>query len=159
MTDSLSSSAQRFKDALIAQGLSHQVTELPQGTRTSVEAAQAVGVEVGQIAKSLIFKGKNTGQAFLVVASGSNRVNEALLSHLTSEPVEMPDADFVRHQTGFSIGGVPPFSHSQALETFIDEDLLQYQEIWAAAGGPRALFRLTPQDLLKISGGQLVRIK
>ena len=159
MTGSLSSSAKRFQDALLARGLSHQVTELPQGTRTSVDAAQAVGVEVGQIAKSLIFKGKNTGQAFLVVASGSNRVNEARLSGLTSEPVEMPDADFVRDQTGFSIGGVPPFSHSQPLQTFIDEDLLQYQEIWAAAGNPRAVFRLTPQDLLKISGGQVVSIK
>ena len=159
MADSLSSSAKRFQEALLARGLSHQVAELPQGTRTSVEAAQAVGCQVGQIAKSLVFKGKNTGKALMVVASGSNRVNEARLSNLVSEPVEMPDADFVRCQTGFSIGGVPPFSHSQPLETFIDEDLLQYQEIWAAAGNPRALFRLTPQDLLKITGGQVVSIK
>ena len=159
MTDSLSPSAKRFQDALKARGLTHQVTELPQGTRTSIEAAQAVGCRVGQIAKSLIFKGKNTGQAVLVVASGSNRVNEALLSNLVSEPIEMPDADFVRDQTGFSIGGVPPFSHSQPLETFIDEDLLQYQEIWAAAGNPRAVFPLTPQDLLELTGGHVVSIK
>ena len=159
MTDSLSASGKRFQDALSARGLSHQVTELAQGTRTAVEAAQAVGCQVGQIAKSLVFKGKNTDKALLVVASGSNRVNEARLSSLVSEPVERPDADFVRDQTGFSIGGVPPFSHSQPLETFIDDDLLQYQEIWAAAGNPRALFRLTPQDLLKMTGGQVVSLK
>ena len=159
MTGCLSSSAKRFQDALFARGLSHQVTELPQGTRTAVDAAQAVGCQVGQIAKSLVFKGKNTSKAFLVVASGSNRVNEARLAHLVSEPVEMPDADFVRDQTGFSIGGVPPFSHSQPLETFIDEDLFQYQEIWAAAGNPRAVFPLTPQDLLKMTGGQVVSIR
>ena len=159
MTDSLSSSAKRFQDALLAWGLPHQVTELPQGTRTALEAAQAVGCEVGQIVKSLVFKGKNSGKAILVVASGSNRVNEALLSRLISEPVERPDADFVRSQTGFSIGGVPPFSHSQPLETFIDEDLLLYQDIWAAAGNPKAVFPLTPQDLLEMTGGQVVSIK
>ena len=159
MTNPLSSSAQRFQDSLQASGLSHEVVELPQSSRTSAEAAQAVGCQVGQIAKSLVFKGTETGKALLVVASGSNRVNEAELSRLVSESVERPDADFVRQQTGFSIGGVPPIGHPQPLDTYIDEDLLQYREIWAAAGNPKAVFPLSPQELLKMTGGQVVSIK
>ena len=159
MTNPLSSSAQRFQDSLQASGLSHEVVELPQSSRTSAEAAQAVGCQVGQIAKSLVFKGTETGKALLVVASGSNRVNEAELSRLVSESVERPDADFVRQQTGFSIGGVPPVGHPQPLDTYIDEDLLQYREIWAAAGNPKAVFPLSPQELLKMTGGQVVSIK
>ena len=159
MEKQLSPSAQRVQAALDALGGRHQVVELPQTTRTSKEAAQAIGCRVEQIAKSLIFQGAVSGKAVLVIASGINRVNEALLTQLVDEAVQKPDADFVVEQTGFVIGGVPPLGHPQPIPTFIDEDLLQYSEIWAAAGNPHAVFRLTPTDLVTTSGGKVVKIK
>ena len=117
------------------------------------------GCEVGQIAKSLVFKGATTRQAVLVITSGSNRVDEKRLSERIGEPVLKADADFVRQQTGFSIGGVPPVGHTQPIAVFIDEDLLTYSEIWAAAGTPQAVFRLTPQELQKITNGRVIRVK
>jgi prolyl-tRNA editing enzyme YbaK/EbsC (Cys-tRNA(Pro) deacylase) len=123
---------------------------MPQSTRTAEDAARAVGCQVGQIVKSLVFQGKQSHQALLVATSGANRVNEKKIAGLISEPLSKADADFVRDKTGFAIGGVPPVAHAQPIRIFIDEDLLQYDEIWAAAGTPRALFKLTPQDLQKI---------
>jgi prolyl-tRNA editing enzyme YbaK/EbsC (Cys-tRNA(Pro) deacylase) len=114
---------------------------------------------VGQIAKSLVFKGATTRQAVLVITSGSNRVDEKKLSERIGEPVLKADADFVRQQTGFAIGGVPPVGHAQPIAVFIDEDLLPYSEIWAAAGTPQAVFRLTPQELQKITNGRVIRVK
>jgi prolyl-tRNA editing enzyme YbaK/EbsC (Cys-tRNA(Pro) deacylase) len=148
----LNPSAQRVQDALTTLGLSNQVVELPNTTRTSAEAAQAVGCQVAQIAKSVIFRGKNTQRPVLVIASGINRVNEKKLA-------EKPDADFVRQRTGFVIGGVPPLGHVEPMHIFVDEDLLQYAEIWAAAGTPNAVFRLTPADLVKMTSGQVIPIK
>jgi prolyl-tRNA editing enzyme YbaK/EbsC (Cys-tRNA(Pro) deacylase) len=155
----LSSSAQKVQDALKALGFAQQVIELPQATRSAAAAAQAVGCEVGQIVKSLILKSKRTKRPILVAASGSNRVSEKKIAELVSEAVEMADADFVRQQTGFAIGGVPPLGHLKRLEAFVDEDLLQYGEIWAAAGNPNAVFRLTPADLVQMTGGRVVAIK
>ncbi len=155
MPSALSQSAQKVQDALTARGFDYQVVEFAQPTRTSAEAAAAVGCDVGQIAKSIVFRGKRSHQAILVIASGANRVNEKRLRDLVGEPVEKPDADFVRAQTGYAIGGVPPLGHSQPLTVLIDNDLLQYAEIWAAAGTPNAVFRLLPTDLAAISGGQL----
>jgi prolyl-tRNA editing enzyme YbaK/EbsC (Cys-tRNA(Pro) deacylase) len=155
----LSSSAQKVQDALKALGFAQQVIELPQATRSAAAAAQAVGCEVGQIVKSLILKSKRTKRPILVAASGSNRVSEKKIAELVSEAVEMADADFVRQQTGFAIGGVPPLGHLKRLEAFVDEDLLQYGEIWAAAGNPNAVFRLTPSDLVQMTGGRVVAIK
>jgi prolyl-tRNA editing enzyme YbaK/EbsC (Cys-tRNA(Pro) deacylase) len=155
----LSPSARKVQTALQASGLALQVVELPASTRTAVEAAQAIGCQVGQIVKSLIFKKMHSGQALLVVASGSNRVNEEMIGTLVGEPIGKADADFVRQQTGFVIGGVPPVGLCQALQTLVDEDLLQYPEIWAAAGNPNAVFRLSPADLLKITMGQVVKIR
>jgi len=128
-------------------------------TRSAQDAARAVGCEVGQIAKSLVFKGATTRQAVLVITSGSNRVDEKKLSERIGEPVLKADADFVRQQTGFAIGGVPPVGHAQPIAVFIDEDLLTYSEIWAAAGTPQAVFRLTPQELQKITNGRVIRVK
>jgi prolyl-tRNA editing enzyme YbaK/EbsC (Cys-tRNA(Pro) deacylase) len=128
-------------------------------TRSAQDAARAVGCEVGQIAKSLVFKGATTRQAVLVITSGSNRVDEKKLSERIGEPVLKADADFVRQQTGFAIGGVPPVGHTQPIAVFIDEDLLTYSEIWAAAGTPQAVFRLTPQELQKITNGRVMRVK
>ncbi len=154
MNDSLSPSAQKVQDALNQLGLSLQVVELPASTRTAQEAAQAIGVTVGQIVKSLIFKAKRSGRPILVIASGENRVNEKAIEALIQEPLGKADADFVRQRTGFVIGGVPPLGHSEPLETFIDEDLLQFDEVWAAAGTPHAVFRLNPADLERMTGGR-----
>jgi prolyl-tRNA editing enzyme YbaK/EbsC (Cys-tRNA(Pro) deacylase) len=153
MALSLKSSAQKVQDALAAAGFTNQVVELPDSTRTSAEAAAAVGCAVEQIAKSLVFRGKQSGAALLVIASGGNRVDEKKLKALAGENISKPDADFVREQTGFVIGGVPPIGHAQPLRTFIDRDLWRYHEIWAAAGHPNAVFRLTPDELAAMTGG------
>lgn len=155
----LSPSSQKIQDILHSLGFNLQVVEFEQTTRTSAEAAQAVGCELGQIAKSLIFKGKQSGKAILVIASGANRVDEKKIRAILGEKVEKPDADFVREQTGFVIGGVPPLGHAQKLETLIDGDLLKFQSIWGAAGTPNAVFKLTPDDLVKMTGGRVVDIK
>jgi prolyl-tRNA editing enzyme YbaK/EbsC (Cys-tRNA(Pro) deacylase) len=159
MSKNLSASARKVQEALEAQGVACRVVEMKATTRSAKEAAEAVGCQVGQIAKSIIFKGKDTQQPILVIASGPNRVNEKKISRLIAEPLLKADADFVREHTGFVIGGVPPFGHRSLLKTFIDEDLLKFEEIWAAAGTPHAVFKLTPQDLKKITAGQVVCIK
>jgi len=158
MPQELSTSAQKVQDALTAQGIACHVVELPASTRTAREAAQAVGCQVGQIVKSLVFRGQRTDRPILVAASGANRVNERRLGDLVSEPVEMADAEFVRQHTGFAIGGVPPVGLAERLETFVDVDLLQHAEIWAAAGTPHAVFRIAPADLVEVTGGQVVSI-
>jgi len=155
---SLSSSAQKVQQALQAIGLQLEVVELPASTRTSQEAAQAIGCQVGQIAKSIVFRAGTSQQAVLVIASGPNRVNEKAIEELTGEPIGKADADFVRQKTGFVIGGVPPVGHVEHLQTFIDQDLLQYADIWAAAGTPHAVFHLTPNELLRMTGGLVVKV-
>jgi prolyl-tRNA editing enzyme YbaK/EbsC (Cys-tRNA(Pro) deacylase) len=155
----LSPAARKVQEALTAGGFACQVVELPQSTRTAREAAQAVGCEVAQIVKSLIFKGRQSGRPILVVASGVNRVDEGRLGELVGEAIERADPDFVKERTGFAIGGVPPLGHKEPLETFIDEDLLRYEEIWAAAGTPFAVFKLTPADLLAMTAGRVVAMK
>lgn len=158
MTEPLSPSAQRVQDALRSLGFAYEVIEFAQTTRTAGEAAAAVGCTVAQIAKSLVFKGRGSGRPLLVIASGANRVNEKAMRDLIGEPIERPDADFVRQQTGFVIGGVPPIGHAAPLAVYIDEDLLQYDVIWAAAGTPNAVFSLAPADLLRMTGGQAIKV-
>ena len=155
MTTELSPSAQNVQDTLIDLGFTNQVVELPNTTRTSAEAAAAIGCEVAQIAKSLVFKTKKTERPILIIASGINRVNEKRMRDLLGEKLSRPNADFVRQTTGFVIGGVAPVGHAHPLETFIDEDLLQYDEIWAAAGNPFAVFKLTPDELVRMTGGRV----
>ena len=159
MVRPLSSSAQRVQDVLITFGLSNQVMELPASTRSSADAAKAVGCQVGQIAKSIVFQGEKTHQPVLVIASGANRINEQRIQGVLGEPIGKADAEYVRSHTGFVIGGVPPVGHAEKMAIFIDEDLLNYEEIWAAAGTPNAVFRLTPQDLVKVTGGRVVSIQ
>ena len=159
MSHPLSPHAQKVQVALRTLGFPHEVIELSQTTRSAAEAAQAIGCKVEEIAKSLIFKGKRTNKAILVIASGPNRVNEKKIGEFLSEPVKMADADFVRQRTGFTIGGVPPIAHRERLETIIDEDLLQFEEIWAAAGTPNAVFRLSPADLTKMTDGRITSVK
>jgi len=155
----LSASARRVQDTLGRLGLVLQVIELPDSTRTAVDAAQAIGCTVAQIAKSLIFQTAETDSPVLVITSGANRVNEKTIAALMGEKIEKADADFVRQSTGFVIGGVPPVGHIKDVKTFIDEDLLQYDEIWAAAGTPHAVFSLTPDDLVRATGGIVISIQ
>lgn len=159
MSEALSSSAQKVQQALNGLGVRLQVVELPGSTRTALEAAQAVGCQVGQIVKSLVFKAKRSERPILVIASGQNRVDEKRIEALIGEPLGKADADFVRQRTGFVIGGVPPVGHLEKLETYIDQDLLQFDELWAAAGTPHAVFRLKPAELLQMTGGQVADIK
>lgn len=159
MTSPLKPSAQKVQDALRARGFCNQVVEFAASTRTSAEAAAAVGCTVEQIAKSLVFVGKNSGEALLVIASGGNRVDEKKVQALVGEKIARADADFVRTQTGFVIGGVPPLGHERPLRTLIDADLLAYTEIWAAAGHPNAVFRLTPDELVQMTGGVVADVK
>ena len=160
MTNTLSPSAQKVQDALTERGFGAiTVVELPDSTRTAAEAAAAIGCTIAQIAKSLIFKGKTSGDPILVIASGTNRVNTKTIKALVGEAIEKPDADFVREKTGFVIGGVPPVGHAEPVITFIDEDLRQYDDIWAAAGTPRAVFKLTPDDLDRMTDGRFISVK
>lgn len=159
MSTLLSPSPQKVQDALRTLGFNNQVVELQVTTRTSAEAAQAVGCQVEQIAKSIVFRGKQTDKPILVIASGPNRVNEKRIAEYISEPLGKADADYVRKHTGFVIGGVPPIGHLEKLEIFIDEDLLKYDEIWAAAGSPNAVFKLMPSELIQMTGGRVVPVK
>jgi len=155
----LKDSARRVQDALAARGFTIEIREFPDSTRTAAEAAAAIGCEVAQIAKSLVFRARETDRPVLVIASGANRVDEKAVAALIGEKLGRADADFVRERTGFAIGGVPPLGHDTPLATLIDRDLLGFEEIWAAAGTPNAVFRLTPEDLVAVTGGQVADIK
>ena len=155
----LSSSAQKVQDQIKSLGFDYTVIEHTESTRTAQEAADRAGCELGQIVKSLIFKGKDSGKPILVLTSGANRVEEKRISEYAGEAIGRADADFVRLVTGFAIGGVPPVGHPQRMETYIDEDFLQYQTIWAAAGTPNAIFELKTEDLQKMTDGRVVRVK
>jgi prolyl-tRNA editing enzyme YbaK/EbsC (Cys-tRNA(Pro) deacylase) len=158
MSTPLSPGAQRVQAALARLGFDYQVVHLAQTTRSAPEAAQAVGCRVEQIAKSLVFRTTGGQRPLLVIASGANRVDERRLATLAGEPVERPDADYVRQRTGFPIGGVAPVGLAEPLDIFIDEDLLAHDEIWAAAGTPNAVFRLPSSDLPRLTGGRVVAI-
>jgi prolyl-tRNA editing enzyme YbaK/EbsC (Cys-tRNA(Pro) deacylase) len=159
MAGELTASAQRVQDALEALGVASQVVELPASARSAAEAARAIGCRVEQIAKSLVFRGLSTDRPVLAIVSGANRVDEGRLGELVGEAVARADADYVRQRTGYAIGGVPPVGHAEAVVCLIDEDLLRYDTIWAAGGTPRAVFRLTPADLGRITGGRVVSVK
>lgn len=152
-----------FQDIIRQHGLPGQVVEFEITTRTAADAAAAIGCQLGQIVKSLIFRSAD-GAAVIVLTSGSNRVDEALVAEANGATLGKADADFVRTLTGYAIGGVPPFGHQpvagaqQAAHTYIDEDLLQYAEVWAAAGTPHAVFPLPPAELVRISGGKVIRV-
>ena len=154
----LKPSAQKVQDALAAAGFSNAVVELPDSARTAAEAAAAVGCEVSQIVKSLVFRGRVSGRGVLVVTSGANRVDEKALARLAGEAIGRADVDFVREQTGFAIGGVPPLGHAAPLACYVDEDLLRLDALWAAAGHPHAVFALTPRELVAMTGGTVSSI-
>ena len=155
----LSKSAQSVQDVLNKKGMHAKVVELPASTRTAQDAANAIGCEVAQICKSLIFRTKNSHRPILVLASGVNRVDEKLIAKAVGEEITKADADFTREVTGFAIGGIPPIGHKQSIETFIDEDLLKLGELWAAAGTPNAVFSLESAALQDLTQGRVIAIK
>ena len=155
----LSPSAQKIQNLLNELGYKYSVIEHVESTRTAQEAAERASCELGQIVKSLIFKGRVSGKPILVLTSGANRVDEKRISEYAQEAISRADADFVRTVTGFAIGGVPPIGHIQKMETYLDEDFLQYKTIWAAAGTPNAIFELTTGDLQKMTDGRIVQVK
>ena len=148
----------KIQHLLNSLGFEYKVIELPSTTGTAVDAANSIGCTLGQIVKSLVFHGERTGKPILVIASGTNRVNEKIISKYIGEPIKKSNAKFVKKVTGFSIGGIPPLGHLQDILTFIDEDLLQYDEVWAAGGTPNSVFKLDPKDLKKMTGGKVVKI-
>jgi prolyl-tRNA editing enzyme YbaK/EbsC (Cys-tRNA(Pro) deacylase) len=158
MTEDLPGRALEIQQVLNERGVRSRVVIMPATTRTAQEAAAAIGCAVEQIAKSLVFRTARTSRPVLVIASGANRVNEALIAERVGEPLEKPKADFVRESTGYAIGGVPPLGFPQPIETFIDEDLLRFPEIWAAAGTPNAVFSVEPASLVTITRGTVTRI-
>ena len=155
----LPGSAQRVQDAAVALGLDVTVREMAQPTRTAEEAAAACGVTVGQIVKSLVFVGSESGRPYLLLVSGANRVNEKGVAAHLGEKLKRPDADAVRALTGYAIGGIPPFGHATQLATYMDRDLLGYDVIWAAAGTPRAVFRTEPAALRDAAGAVVIEVK
>jgi len=155
----LKDAAQRVQAALDASGIALQVREFPASTKTSQEAATAVGCDVAQIAKSMIFRAAATDRSVLVMASGANRVDEKKVAALLGEKIERATPDFVRAKTGFAIGGVPPVGHVEPPVVLIDEDLLRLPVLWAAAGTPNAVFRLTPAELQQLTGGQVAAVR
>lgn len=157
--NTLSKSAQSVQDALSKKGLKFTVIELSEGTRTANQAAETIGCEVAQIMKSLIFRTKETKKPVLVLASGINRVNEKIIEAEIGEKIEKADADFTREITGFAIGGIPPIGHKQIINNiYIDKDLFQYKELWAAAGTPHAVFCLNSTDIEKLISGKIIAI-
>lgn len=153
----MSSASHRIKEAAEKKGFSLEVITFPQSTKSAKEAALALGVTPGQIGKSLLFMvGRDP---LLCIGSGMNRVNEKRLFHKIEEEVRLAKAKEVRDLTGFSIGGVPPFGHLQPIKTLIDEDLMGYDTIYCAAGTPHTVFAVTPEKLLDLTGGEVMRLK
>jgi len=148
---------ERVRAALAAAGVDTEVVEFVESTRTAAEAAAAIGTTVERIVKSLVFLAGD--EPILVLASGVNRVDTRKLAQVTGRPVKRADADQARAATGYVIGGTPPIGHPAPLPTYIDADLLAYDVVWAAAGTPNAVFSITPDELLRITGGQVLDLR
>jgi prolyl-tRNA editing enzyme YbaK/EbsC (Cys-tRNA(Pro) deacylase) len=154
----LPSSAQRVADAARRLGLSPRIVTMTDSTRTAEQAAAACGCEVGQIVKSLVFRGAASGTPYLLLVSGKNRVNEQNAAKVIGEALARPDAAYVRATTGYAIGGIPPFGHDVAIKTFIDADLLRFADVWTAAGTPHCVMRLDPKDLQARTEAQVISV-
>jgi prolyl-tRNA editing enzyme YbaK/EbsC (Cys-tRNA(Pro) deacylase) len=148
----MSSAAERFLEASRILGHSVEIRRFPEGTRTAEDAARAIGCELAQIVKSLVFLAD--GRPVLALTSGVNRADTAKLAELAgAEAVRRANADEVRAATGYPIGGTPPFGHGEPLTTFVDPDLLAHEEVWAGAGATDAVFGIAPEELVRVSGG------
>lgn len=158
MPEELHPSAQKVQQAVLDLGFKFRIFEFDETTRTSADAAAAIGCTIGQIAKTLVFQAVDTQRPILIITSGANRVNENTIQTYLGERIKKADATFVRNATGFAIGGVPPVCHPTPILTYIDRDLFAFSEIWAAAGTPNAVFPLTPEELVKMTGGKVVTV-
>lgn len=151
----MSKSLSRVRDALRAAGAAPEIVEMPQSTRTATEAAEAAGCTVDQIAKSILFRGEASGHVLLFITAGGRRVDADRASALAGETLGKADADLIRAETGFAIGGVAPLGHLMPLRSFLDPRLLDFPVVWAAAGTPRHIFAIAPDALLRITGATL----
>ncbi len=147
----------RFEAWLSSTDFGVTVKEFPEGTRTAVEAARAVGCELGQIVKSLVFVAG--GKPVVALVSGSNRLDEHKVAMVAGKPVAKADAETARAATGYSIGGVPPFGHVTAVPVFMDRDLMRFPVVWAAAGRPDSVFEIEPARLRELSNAEVVDLK
>jgi prolyl-tRNA editing enzyme YbaK/EbsC (Cys-tRNA(Pro) deacylase) len=154
----LSSSETRVAEELDRLGIASEVRVMPASTRSAADAAAALGCDVSQIVKSLIFRSVNSDTPILVLASGANRVDEGRLAEIVGGPVERATPEFVRASTGYAIGGVPPLGHIKRIGAYMDDHLLAHRLVWAAAGSPRAVFSVTPADLVRVSGAEVVSL-
>ncbi len=149
-----SPSVERVREALARAGLAPDIVELPGAARTAQAAADFLGCAVGQIANSLVFRAASSDGAVLVMSSGAKRVDTERLAAIIGEPIGKADAEFVRQRTGFAIGGVAPVGHAGSLRAFVEKSLAAHRDIWAAAGHPHTVFRLTYDELVRITGGE-----
>jgi len=154
----LSASARKVADAARAAGLAVTVVERAESTRTAEEAAAACGCGVAQIVKSLVFRGATSGKPYLMLVSGTNRLNEKGVASVLGESLTRPDAAYVREVTGYAIGGIPPLGHATPMQVFIDRDLLGFDVVWAAAGTPRAVFAVAPGALADAIGARIITV-
>ena len=158
MTAPLPDSARRVQAVADRLGLAIAVREMPASTRTAEEAAAACGCDVAQIVKSLVFAGKDSGRPYLLLVSGRNRVDETAVAASLGEALVRAKPEAVRAWTGYAIGGIPPFGHAEPLPTFVDEDLLAYETVWAAAGTPAAVFAVSPAELAHATGARAIHV-
>lgn len=152
------STVTRVREALEERAFEPTIVELENTARSAAEAADALGVRVEQIVKSLVFRAGESGKPVLVLAGGANRVDESKVAAFLSEPLEKADAAFAREKTGFSIGGIPPVGHASEPITFVDEALLREEEVWAAAGHTHAVFGIPPEKLVEVTGGRVIPV-
>lgn len=158
MTAALPASARQVAEAARSLGLTVEVVEMGESTRTAQDAAAACGCDTAQIVKSLVFRGAESGEAYLFLVSGPTRLDEALAASAAGEPLTRADPEFVRDRTGYAIGGVPPIGHVSRLPAFMDEVLLAFDTVWAAAGTPRCVFRVQPDALRRAAGARPMRM-
>ncbi|MBU5466183.1 YbaK/EbsC family protein [Virgibacillus sp. MSJ-26] len=155
----LTKHAKKVQEIIYDKGYTNKVVELPDSTRTAKEAASAIGCDVAQIAKSIVFRLMESNKPLLVIASGANRIDEKQIKKHLDDKLGKANADFVREHTGYVIGGVPPLGHTEPIQTYIDEDIFQFKDIWAAAGHPKAVVQLTPDELIEMTEGTVVAVK
>lgn len=154
LTGDMSKSLKRVKRALDEAGITAEILEMAEGTRTAEDAARAAGCEIDQIVKSVIFRGEEDGRAILFLTAGGNRVDVVKASAVAGEALGKADAALIREQTGFAIGGVAPIGHLTPIRAFIDPRLFDFDVIWSAAGTPRHVFAVDPRDIERLSGAQ-----
>lgn len=155
----LPSACQKVARAFEQSGTAILIVQHEQSARTAQEAADACGCDLAQIVKSLIFTRVDTDQIVLLLVSGANRVHETRTGRQIGAKLKRAEIERVRRETGFAIGGIPPFGHLTKLETYIDEDLLEHKDVWAAAGTPNSVFNIDPKNLADLSEAKIICVK